>query len=45
MGRGLDHFRTEGAKLMPPPSGDDAYDAEAYRLWALRSSRKTTLFE
>jgi replication-associated recombination protein RarA len=23
MGRGLDHFREEGAKLVPPPTGDD----------------------
>ena len=23
LGRGLDHFRSEGAKLVPPPTGDD----------------------
>ena len=26
MGRGLDHFRTEGAKLVPPPTEPDLYD-------------------
>jgi replication-associated recombination protein RarA len=31
MGRGLDHFRKEGAKLVPPPTAD-----EAYRLWAIK---------
>ena len=36
MGRGLDHFRKEGAKLVPPPKGDDPYIEEAYRLWAIK---------
>ncbi|MCC8969426.1 hypothetical protein [Bradyrhizobium brasilense] len=36
MGRGLDHFRREGAKLIPPPTEDDPYEDEAYRLWALK---------
>ena len=36
MGRGLEHFRTEGAKLVPPPTEPDAYEAEAYRLWAVK---------
>ena len=36
MGRGLDHFRSEGTKLVPPPSSDDPYIEEAYRLWALK---------
>jgi hypothetical protein len=36
MGRGLDHFRKEGAKLVPPPTADDPYEDEAYRLWALK---------
>ncbi len=36
MGRGLDHFRTEGAKLVPPPTTDDPYEDEAYRLWAIK---------
>jgi replication-associated recombination protein RarA len=34
MGRGLDHFGKEGAKLVPPPTELDPYEAEAYRLWA-----------
>jgi replication-associated recombination protein RarA len=38
MGRGLDHFRTEGAKLVPPPTGDDPYIDEAYRLWAKKAA-------
>lgn len=36
MGRGLAHFREEGAKLVPPPKGDDPYIEEAYRLWAIK---------
>jgi len=36
MGRGLDHFRREGAKLVPPPIADDPFEAEAYRLWAIK---------
>ncbi len=36
MGRGLDHFRNEGAKLIPPPTEPDAYEAEACRLWAIK---------
>jgi hypothetical protein len=38
MGRGLDHFRSEGAKLIPEPTDADPYEDEAYRLWA-QSSR------
>ena len=34
LGRGLDHFRKEGAKLVPEPTADDPYEDEAYRLWA-----------
>jgi len=26
----------EGAKLVPPPTADDPYEDEAYRLWALK---------
>ena len=26
MGRGLDHFRKEGAKLVPPPTEPDPYE-------------------
>jgi replication-associated recombination protein RarA len=36
MARGLDHFRKEGAKLMPPPTAADPYEDEAYRLWAIK---------
>jgi hypothetical protein len=36
MGCGLDHLRSEDAKLVPPPTGDDPYEDEAYRLWALK---------
>ena len=35
LGRGLDHFRREGAKLIPEPTEPDPYVEEAYRLWAL----------
>jgi replication-associated recombination protein RarA len=38
-GRGLEHFRTEGAKLVPPAE-PDAYEDEAYRLWALKAKRR-----
>ena len=40
MGRGLDHFRKEGAKLVPEPTEPDPYIEEAYRLWALRRQGK-----
>jgi hypothetical protein len=36
LGRGLDHFRSEGARLIPPSTGDDPYEDEAYRLWVIR---------
>jgi replication-associated recombination protein RarA len=36
MGRGLDHFRKEGAKLVPEPTTPDPYIEEAYRLWAIK---------
>lgn len=39
MGRGLDHFRKEGAKLYPKPTGHDAYIEEAYRLWGLKAKQ------
>lgn len=32
-GRGLEHFRTEGTKLIPDP-GKDKYEDEAYEMWA-----------
>jgi hypothetical protein len=40
MGRGLDHFRKEGARLIPPPTGDDPYEDEAYRLWDIKQRGK-----
>jgi replication-associated recombination protein RarA len=40
MGRGLDHFRKEGAKLIPPPTEPDPYEDEAYRLWAIKQRSK-----
>jgi hypothetical protein len=38
MGRGFDHFRAEGAKLVPEPVTPDDYIDEAYRLWHLQQS-------
>jgi replication-associated recombination protein RarA len=40
LGRDLDHFRREGAKLVPPPIGDDPYEDEAYRLWSIKQRTK-----
>jgi replication-associated recombination protein RarA len=40
LGRGLDHFRSEGAKLIPEPTDDDPYEDEAYRLWAIKQQGK-----
>ena len=40
LGRGLDHFRKEGAKLIRPPTGNDPYEDEAYRLWAIKVRRR-----
>jgi hypothetical protein len=39
MGRGLAHFRAEGAKLVPPPTDDDPYEAEAYRLFEMQYAK------
>jgi replication-associated recombination protein RarA len=44
MGRGLEHFRSEGAKLVPPPTEMDQYEAEAYRLLAIKQG-KPDLFD
>jgi hypothetical protein len=30
------HFREEGAKVIPPPTDDDPYEDESYRLWAIK---------
>lgn len=44
-GRGLDHFRREGAKLIPPPIGD-RYEDGAYRLLELKQRKvKRDLFD
>lgn len=40
LGRGIAHFRKEGAKLVPPPKGPDAYEDEAYRLWGVKEKLK-----
>jgi hypothetical protein len=40
MGRGLDHFRKEGAKLIPEPTEPDPFIEEAYRLWPLKQRSK-----
>jgi replication-associated recombination protein RarA len=40
IGRGLDHFRTEGAKPVPPPTEPDPYEDEAYRLWTIKQRSK-----
>jgi len=43
LGRGMKHFREEGAKLVPPAT-KDVYEDEAYRLWDLKAKQpKTTL--
>lgn len=34
-GRGLDHFRKEGTKLVPDP-GKDQYEDECYKMWQIR---------
>jgi hypothetical protein len=33
-------FRQEGAKPVPPPTNDDPYEGEAYRLWAIKQRSK-----
>jgi hypothetical protein len=40
MGRGLHHFRSDGARLIPPPTGDDPFEDETYRLWAIKQQGK-----
>lgn len=37
-GRGVDHFRQEGTKLIPPAK-PDPYEEEAYRLWRIKHGR------
>jgi hypothetical protein len=40
LGRGLDHFRKERAKLIPEPTEPDLYIEEAYRLWQIKAQGK-----
>ncbi len=40
LGPGLDHFRNEGARLVPPPTEPDPYEHEAYRLWAIKQQQR-----
>ncbi|SIN97111.1 hypothetical protein SAMN05443247_01085 [Bradyrhizobium erythrophlei] len=40
LGRGLQHFREEGAKLVPEPTEPDLFVEEAYRLWAIKQHSK-----
>jgi replication-associated recombination protein RarA len=40
MGRGLKHFREEGAKLVPEPTAPDPFIEEAYRLWAIKQGEE-----
>ena len=44
-GRGLKHFRSEGARLIPPPTAPDPHENEAYRLWTLKQRAKRDLFD
>ena len=39
MGRGIDHFLTEGTKLVPPVK-PDTYEAEARKQWAVKYANK-----
>jgi replication-associated recombination protein RarA len=40
-GRGVDYFRTVSTKLVPAPKKPDDYEAEAYRLWTIKSEAAT----
>lgn len=39
MGRGLEHFRQEGAKLDKPVAESDSYIDDAYRFWEAQNKR------
>lgn len=39
-GRGLEYFRETSTQLVPPPATKDAYEDEAYRMWALKAQRE-----
>ena len=50
MGRGLDHFLSEGAVLVPPPTEPDPFEQEAVRLWTRKAAlgkpqRRADLFD
>ena len=41
--RGIEQFREESAKLVPPQlGGKDKYEDEAYRLWTLQTKTGST---
>jgi hypothetical protein len=40
LGRGLDHFRKEGAKLIPEPTEPDLYVEKASQLCAIKQQGK-----
>ena len=44
MGRGLDHFRKEGAKLIPPPTGAEMIPmrTKPIGLWTMKRGQVTT---
>jgi len=42
LGRDLDHFRAEGAQLVPAPDGPDLYEDECYEMWKVRDAQKGT---
>jgi replication-associated recombination protein RarA len=44
MGRGIEHFRQEGAKLVPQPE-KDRYEDEAYAMLELKQKAKRDLFD
>jgi hypothetical protein len=41
-GRSVDYFRSVSTKLVPAPKKPDDYEAEAYRLWAIKSEAVAT---
>ena len=40
LGRGVDFFRQESTKLVPPPEQQDPYEADAYEMWALKAKSR-----
>jgi replication-associated recombination protein RarA len=39
LGRGVEYFRTESTKLVPPPDGPDPYEAEAFAQFEARAKQ------